>query len=214
MNHKTDFQPLFAVLFCAGRRWRRPEGNPKGGEARGRQPEVKNSCTRRIGVLSSVCCLLTALLLPATKASAQTNTNCLLVMTCPSNIVVTSCFNVQEFYTPTASNICCGVNSTVNCTPPSGSIFAVGTTTTVTCTATDCDPEHELLHFHRDRAAGHQLRDQLFADSVPEQHRGDVLHQHPGVLRADGDGHLLQQLDRGLLAALGLFLCAEHNQPG
>ena len=85
-----------------------------------------------------VCYILVTLLFPAAKTSAQTNTNCLLIMTCPSNIVVTSCFNVQEFYTPTASNICCGVNSSVTCAPPSGSIFAVGTTTTVTCTATDC----------------------------------------------------------------------------
>ena len=60
-------------------------------------------------------------------------------MTCPSNIVVTSCFNVQEFYNPTAYSYCCGVLYTnVICTPPSGSIFAVGTTTTVTCSATDC----------------------------------------------------------------------------
>jgi uncharacterized repeat protein (TIGR03803 family) len=66
----------------------------------------------------------------------STNTNCALVINCPSNIVVTSCFNVQEFYNPTASNICCGVNGSVTCSPPSGSIFAVGTTTTVTCTAT------------------------------------------------------------------------------
>ena len=68
----------------------------------------------------------------------STNTNCVLVINCPSNIVVTSCFNQQEFYNPTASNICCGVNGSVTCNPPSGSIFAVGTTTTVTCTATDC----------------------------------------------------------------------------
>lgn len=74
----------------------------------------------------------------AGEASAQPGTNCSLVMNCPSNIVVTSCFNVQEFYSPTASNICCGVDSTVTCNPPSGSIFAVGTTTTVNCTATDC----------------------------------------------------------------------------
>ncbi|MGD0814113.1 MAG: HYR domain-containing protein [Verrucomicrobiota bacterium] len=79
------------------------------------------------------------MLLPATNASAQTNTNCPLVMNCPSNIVVTSCFNVQEFYNPTASNYCCGVLYTnVVCTPPSGSIFALGTTTTVTCSAIDC----------------------------------------------------------------------------
>ena len=28
----------------------------------------------------------------------------------------------------------------------------------------------------------------LFAGSVSEQHYGDLLHQHPGVLHADGDG--------------------------
>ena len=86
-----------------------------------------------------VCYVLVTMWLPATRTSAQTNTNCPLVMNCPSNIVVTSCFNVQEFYNPTAFNYCCGVLYTnVVCTPPSGSIFAVGTTTMVTCSAIDC----------------------------------------------------------------------------
>ena len=94
--------------------------------------------TTRIALLEFAACTWAIMALIAPKTSAQPSTNCLLMMNCPSNIVVTSCFNVQEFYAPTASNICCGVDSTVTCTPPSGSIFAVGTTTTVICTATDC----------------------------------------------------------------------------
>ncbi|MGP8198646.1 MAG: choice-of-anchor tandem repeat GloVer-containing protein [Limisphaerales bacterium] len=96
--------------------------------------------TAKLGLPGFICYVLATILLTTMGAPAQTNTNCTLVMNCPSNIVVTSCFNVQEFYNPTASNICCGVLYTnVACTPPSGSIFAVGTTTTVTCMATDCD---------------------------------------------------------------------------
>jgi hypothetical protein len=92
-----------------------------------------------------VCYILMTVFLPVTRSSAQSN--CVLVINCPSNIVVTSCFNVQEFYTPMASNICCGVNSTVFCTPPSGSIFPVGTTTTVNCTATDCAQNTNFCSF-------------------------------------------------------------------
>ena len=94
--------------------------------------------TTRIALLEFAACTWAMMALIAPNTPAQPSTNCLLMMNCPSNIVVTSCFNVQEFYTPTASNICCGVNSSVTCSPPSGSIFAVGTTTTVICTANDC----------------------------------------------------------------------------
>ena len=57
-------------------------------------------------------------------------------------------------------------------------------------------------------------RNQLFAGTMSEQHCGNVLHQHPGVLRADGHGHCLHQLDRGLHSAVRLLLCAEYHQPG
>ena len=61
------------------------------------------------------------------------------VINCPSNIVVSSaCTNVPVFYTPTATDACCGSNVTVVSTPPSGSFFAPGTTTPVSCMATDC----------------------------------------------------------------------------
>jgi hypothetical protein len=72
-------------------------------------------------------------------------------------------------------------------------------------------PEHELLHIYRDSAAGHQLCSQLFANSMPEQHCGDLLHEHTGVLRASGHGQQLPWLDSGLRAALRLFLCAQHD---
>jgi hypothetical protein len=62
-------------------------------------------------------------------------TNCLQVE-CPSNIVVTSCTNVQEFYAPTVTDSCCS-NWTLVCTPPSGSYFAPNTTTVVDCFVTD-----------------------------------------------------------------------------
>jgi hypothetical protein len=58
---------------------------------------------------------------------------------CPANIVartatLDSTCKTVTFTTPTASDNCPGV--TVACSPPSGTCFAVGTTT-VTCTATD-----------------------------------------------------------------------------
>ncbi len=58
------------------------------------------------------------------------------VINCPSNLVVTSCAATQVNYTVTASSAFCG-NVPVVCTPPSGSLFAPGTTT-VCCEATDC----------------------------------------------------------------------------
>jgi subtilisin-like proprotein convertase family protein len=62
-------------------------------------------------------------------------------ITCPANVTAVAALTcpatvstVVEFPPPTASDNCPGV--TVQCTPPSGSVFPVGTTT-VTCTATD-----------------------------------------------------------------------------
>jgi len=63
-------------------------------------------------------------------------TNCLQIE-CPSNIVVTSCTNVQEFYAPTVTDLAC-TNVTVWCDPTNGSHFAPCTTNPVTCYATDC----------------------------------------------------------------------------
>ena len=62
------------------------------------------------------------------------------VINCPSNITVAAtCTNVPVFYTPTASDACCGSDVTVVATPPSGSYFAPGTTTPVNVVATDCN---------------------------------------------------------------------------
>ena len=60
------------------------------------------------------------------------------VITCPSNIVVTTCTNagVVINYTITATDNCCS-NVTIGSTPRSGSVFQPGITT-VSCTATDC----------------------------------------------------------------------------
>ncbi len=62
-------------------------------------------------------------------------------ITCPSNVTAVTALtcpastgSVVDFPPPTVSDNCPGV--TVQCTPPSGSVFPVGTTT-VTCTATD-----------------------------------------------------------------------------
>jgi len=59
------------------------------------------------------------------------------VITCPSNIVVSSCTNVGVSYSATATDSCCS-NTTLVYTPPSGTVFAPGTTNTVQVTATDC----------------------------------------------------------------------------
>jgi uncharacterized repeat protein (TIGR03803 family) len=59
------------------------------------------------------------------------------VIICPSNIVVASCVEIQQTYAPLVTDACC-TNLNVVCTPPSGSYFAPGTTTTVNCVATDC----------------------------------------------------------------------------
>ena len=62
------------------------------------------------------------------------------VINCPSNVTVAAtCTNVPVFYTPTASDACCGSDVTVVATPPSGSYFAPGTTTPVNVVATDCN---------------------------------------------------------------------------
>ncbi|MEW6127681.1 MAG: HYR domain-containing protein [Acidobacteriota bacterium] len=78
--------------------------------------------------------------------AAGNSTNCSFAVTvndtqnptlsCPANITqttTTGCLTVT-YTTPTGSDNCPGV--AVNCVPPSGTCFAVGTTT-VTCTATD-----------------------------------------------------------------------------
>jgi uncharacterized repeat protein (TIGR03803 family) len=68
-------------------------------------------------------------------------------ITCPSNIVVNACTNIQVFYTPTASDLCCGSNVTVVCSPPSGNYFAPGTITPVNCVATDCNSNSNSCTF-------------------------------------------------------------------
>jgi|GEM_PF-1255986 len=74
----------------------------------------------------------------AFKITTATNP-CSLGITCPSNIVVSACTNVQVFYTPTVTNNCCGTNVALTCNPPSGSYFAPGTTTPVFCQVVDCN---------------------------------------------------------------------------
>jgi HYR domain len=56
-------------------------------------------------------------------------TNCMQIQ-CWTNIVVTSCTNLPVYYNPTAVDVCCS-NWFTYCSPPSGSIFDVGTTQTV-----------------------------------------------------------------------------------
>jgi uncharacterized repeat protein (TIGR03803 family) len=63
------------------------------------------------------------------------STNCLLIQ-CWTNIVLTSCTNVQVFYDPTLTFVCC-TNSVLTVIPPSGSFFAPNTTNIVSCVATD-----------------------------------------------------------------------------
>jgi hypothetical protein len=63
--------------------------------------------------------------------------NSCMSLPCPTNIVVTSCTNVQLFYSPIATDPCCSNSPTVVCNPPSGSFFAPGTVTTVYVTAFD-----------------------------------------------------------------------------
>lgn len=53
-----------------------------------------------------------------------------------TNITVTSCVSTQLFYTPTVVDPCCS-NDEVVCSPPSGSVFPVGTTTVV-CGVSNC----------------------------------------------------------------------------
>ena len=69
----------------------------------------------------------------------QTNTpvGCIVTISCPSSITVTSVGPAVVSFTVTANDTCSNP-LTVTCTPPSGSVFPVGTTT-VTCTASNAD---------------------------------------------------------------------------
>jgi hypothetical protein len=64
-----------------------------------------------------------------------------------ADITVYSCTNVQVFYSPTATEGCCG-SLTVNCSPPSGSVFTSGLATFVTCTTTDCCSNTYTTNFY------------------------------------------------------------------
>jgi autotransporter-associated beta strand protein len=61
-------------------------------------------------------------------------TNCIEI-TC-SDIVTNSCTNLWIDFQPAVTSRCC-LNWSVTCTPPSGSVFAPGSVTTVICTADD-----------------------------------------------------------------------------
>lgn len=66
-------------------------------------------------------------------------------ITCPPNqSVVSGVATVVNYPPPTAADNCSGVNS--SCAPPSGSVFAPGTTT-VTCTATDTSANNASCTF-------------------------------------------------------------------
>ena len=58
------------------------------------------------------------------------------VITCPGDIVVTSCSDTPVSYSATVADTC-GGNVSVAYTPPSGTLFAPGTTTPVQCIVTD-----------------------------------------------------------------------------
>jgi uncharacterized repeat protein (TIGR03803 family) len=60
------------------------------------------------------------------------------VFECPTNIVVTSCTNVAVFFPSTLPGNACCSNLALSYTPPSGTIFAQGTTNLIQCLATDC----------------------------------------------------------------------------
>jgi hypothetical protein len=81
-------------------------------------------------------CEFTVTVLPCQSNSNICSNGCLTIST-PANIVVYSCTNVPVFYNPTALDTCCNGNLSLTCTPASGSYFAPGTTTTVTCAVLD-----------------------------------------------------------------------------
>jgi hypothetical protein len=58
-------------------------------------------------------------------------------ITCPSNIIGTTCTSSLQVWWTVSASACSGTNVTVTSTPPSGSYFNAGTTTTVTNTAVD-----------------------------------------------------------------------------
>ncbi len=72
---------------------------------------------------------------------------CLVEIKCPTNIINTSCRDVENvtYSLPTASSTCGPITSVV-CVPPSGSPFPVGTTV-VTCTATDAQGHSAQCQF-------------------------------------------------------------------
>ena len=63
--------------------------------------------------------------------------NCVVSIYCPSNIVITSSVPTTVYYNVSASDSCGGIPSVIS-TPPSGSTFPIGTTT-VNSTATDAN---------------------------------------------------------------------------
>jgi hypothetical protein len=58
------------------------------------------------------------------------------VITCPTNIVVIACTNTPVCYSASATDSC-DTNVSLSYSPPSCSLFGLGTTNTVTVTATD-----------------------------------------------------------------------------
>jgi subtilisin-like proprotein convertase family protein len=85
-----------------------------------------------IGVTTVVCSTAAG---PACSFTVTVNDMQPPTFTCPANISVIAAGATNVNYTTPPANDNC-TNATVNCTPPSGALFSVGTTT-VTCTATD-----------------------------------------------------------------------------
>jgi uncharacterized repeat protein (TIGR03803 family) len=72
-----------------------------------------------------------------------------------SPITIASCGPTPVFYNPTASEACCGPLPVV-CSPPSGSLFPLGSTL-VTCTTTDCFTGVYTTNFYVNVVEGNSL---------------------------------------------------------
>jgi hypothetical protein len=91
------------------------------------------------------CCLFLLLFL-ALPASAQNGLYGPVIFNPVTNQLIYGCHYVNAYYNVTAYQLNC-TNVSVVCTPPSGTAFAVGTTTTVTCVATGCGGQTATTNF-------------------------------------------------------------------
>jgi HYR domain len=72
---------------------------------------------------------------------------------CPSNIVLSACTSTASWSTPIATDNCSGVTVAQTAGPASGSVFANGSTSTITYTATDAAGNQKSCSFTVSRAA-------------------------------------------------------------